>query len=336
MDSSPRRPDSGAGGTAPGHRRVDAALLAPSVRHRAARQRARALRRYSEANGPAAADAGPDRPGHARRRGGPGRAGGRRGCGIGRAGRGRSGSRGPGHRLRAVPGRAGQRAEPPRRGRSVGVGCRRALVLVDADQLDDPDCIDIRHALSWAMLGALRRRRDRHSAGTPLVVLACSKPSRHAPAGRAGRRAGRPSHPGPHARGRHPTESLVHAVRETAPAALVLWSQRPGQAGPHILQLLSPYPPRLSRPGPAGPGRRRRRAPGQPDSGAGRAGCRTPVPRGPLHLRHPAVTSVTFWCSLFLRVTSHTVTWPSLTEWTCLFVAFWPSRPRRLRSPPPW
>jgi hypothetical protein len=30
----------------------------------------------------------------------------------------------------------------------------------------------------------------------------------------------------------------------------VLWSQRPGPAGPHILQLLSPYPPRLFTAGP--------------------------------------------------------------------------------------
>jgi MerR family transcriptional regulator, light-induced transcriptional regulator len=130
--------------------------------------------------------------------------------------------------------------------------CRPALVLVDADQLDDPDCIDIEHALSWAMLGALHRApRPPILPGTPLVVLACVEAEHHT-LPLAALAAGLGAHriPVRMLGAATPTQSLVRAVRETAPAALVLWSQRPGPAGPRILQLLSPYPPRLFTAGP--------------------------------------------------------------------------------------
>jgi MerR family transcriptional regulator, light-induced transcriptional regulator len=130
--------------------------------------------------------------------------------------------------------------------------CRPALVLVDADQLDDPDCIDIEHALSWAMLGALHRApRPPILPGTPLVVLACVEAEHHT-LPLAALAAGLGAHriPVRMLGAATPTQSLVRAVRETAPAALVLWSQRPGPAGPRILQLLSPFPPRLFTAGP--------------------------------------------------------------------------------------
>jgi MerR family transcriptional regulator, light-induced transcriptional regulator len=130
--------------------------------------------------------------------------------------------------------------------------CRPALVLIDADQRDDPDCIDIEHALSWAMLGALHRApRPPILPGTPLVVLACVEAEHHTlPLAALAAALGAQRIPVRMLGAATPTQSLVRAVRETTPAALVLWSQRPGTAGRHLLQLLSPYPPRLFTAGP--------------------------------------------------------------------------------------
>ena len=41
--------------------------------------------------------------------------------------------------------------------------CRPALAAIDADQRTDPDCIDIEHGLSWALLGACTGPRGRPS-----------------------------------------------------------------------------------------------------------------------------------------------------------------------------
>ena len=130
--------------------------------------------------------------------------------------------------------------------------CRPALVLIDADQQDDPDCIDIEHALSWAMLGALHRApRPPILPGTPLVLLACVEAEHHTlPLAALAAALGANRIPIRMLGAATPTPSLIRAVRETAPAALVLWSQRPGPAGPHILQVLSPYPARLFTAGP--------------------------------------------------------------------------------------
>jgi hypothetical protein len=50
-----------------------------------------------------------------------------------------------------------------------------------------------------------------------------------------------------------PTQSLVRAVRDTSPAAVVLWSQRPDTAGHSILRLLNSYPASLFTAGPGWP-----------------------------------------------------------------------------------
>src|SRR6201995_5495278 len=58
--------------------------------------------------------------------------------------------------------------------------CRPALALADADQRDDPDCIDIEHALSWAMLGALHRVPvPPIPPGTVVGLLACVESEDH-------------------------------------------------------------------------------------------------------------------------------------------------------------
>jgi DNA-binding transcriptional MerR regulator len=130
--------------------------------------------------------------------------------------------------------------------------CRPALAMVDADQRDDPDCIDIEHALSWAILGALHRApRPPIAPGAGLVLLACVEAEHHTlplaalAAALAGLRV-----PVRMLGAATPTQSLVRAIRDTAPAAVVLWSQRPDTAGQDILQALSPYPARLFTAGP--------------------------------------------------------------------------------------
>jgi DNA-binding transcriptional MerR regulator len=122
--------------------------------------------------------------------------------------------------------------------------CRPALAYIDAEQRIDPDCMDLEHALSWAMLGALHRVPSPPLLpGTDLVLLACVESEHHTlplaalSAALASRRIavrmlGAAT----------PTQSLVRAVRETAPSAVVLWSQRSDTAGEQILEQLGPYP----------------------------------------------------------------------------------------------
>lgn len=132
---------------------------------------------------------------------------------------------------------------------------RQALTIVDADQRDDPDCMDVEHALSWAMLGALHRvPRLPSIPGAPLVVLACVEAEHHTLplAALAAALAGHHI-PVRMLGATTPTQSLVRAVRDTGPAAIVLWSQRPDTAGPQAPRALQPYPVRLHTAGPGWP-----------------------------------------------------------------------------------
>ena len=133
--------------------------------------------------------------------------------------------------------------------------CRPALAYIDAEQRIDPDCMDLEHALSWAMLGALHRvPRAPLIPGTNLVLLACVEAEHHtlplaalAAALASHRMAVRMLGAAT------PTQSLVRAVRETAPSAVVLWSQRTDTAGDQILERLGPYPVTLFTAGPGWP-----------------------------------------------------------------------------------
>lgn len=120
---------------------------------------------------------------------------------------------------------------------------RRALAIVDDDQRNDADCIDIEHALSWAMLGALYRvPRPPSIPGAPLVLLTCAEAEYHTlplaalAAALAGHRV-----PVRMLGAATPTQSLARAVRDTGPAAIVLWSQYPDTAAPGALGALRPY-----------------------------------------------------------------------------------------------
>ena len=133
--------------------------------------------------------------------------------------------------------------------------CRPALVIVDTDQRDDPDCIDIEHALSWAMLGALHRvPRPPLDPGAGLVLLACVEAEHHTlplaalAAALAGHRI-----PVRMLGATTPTQSLVRAVRDSAPSAVVLWSQRPETADLQVLRALQPCRVRLYTAGPGWP-----------------------------------------------------------------------------------
>jgi DNA-binding transcriptional MerR regulator len=133
--------------------------------------------------------------------------------------------------------------------------CRPVLAAVDSDQRTDPDCIDLEHALSWAVLGALHRvPRAPAAPGAPLVLLACVAEEQHTlplaalSAALAGHRI-----PARMLGAATPAPSLVRAVRDTGPGAVVLWAQRPDPAGPETLRALRPYPARLYTAGPGWP-----------------------------------------------------------------------------------
>jgi len=133
--------------------------------------------------------------------------------------------------------------------------CRPALAAVDADQRFDPDCMDIEHGLSWAMLGALHRiPRAPTSPDTVLVLLACVEAEHHT-LPLAALAAALASHRVvAHMLGAAtPTPSLARAVRDTAPGAVVLWSHRRDTAGPEVLRSLRSYPVRLFTAGPGWP-----------------------------------------------------------------------------------
>ena len=153
---------------------------------------------------------------------------------------------------------------------------------MDADQRVDPDCMDIEHALSWAVLGALHRvPRPPVSPDAPLVLLACVEAEHHTlplaalSAALAGHRI-----PARMLGAATPTPSLVRAVRDTVPGAVVVWAQRPdtagpgGRAGPAALFGAAVHRgPRL-----AGSAASGRPAPGQP-AGSGRHAGRAAVQR---------------------------------------------------------
>jgi MerR family transcriptional regulator, light-induced transcriptional regulator len=134
--------------------------------------------------------------------------------------------------------------------------CCPALLAVDADQRQDPDCVDVEHCLSWALLAALNRIPQPPAVpGAARILLACTKDEQHTlplaalAAALAARRA--------HARmlgAATPAQSLVRAVREARPETVVLWAQRPETADADVLRALSACPARLLIAGPGWPG----------------------------------------------------------------------------------
>jgi DNA-binding transcriptional MerR regulator len=130
--------------------------------------------------------------------------------------------------------------------------CRPALVLADADQRDDPDCMYIEHALSWAILGALHRVPAPPIApGTGLVLLACVEGEHHTlPLAALAAALAAQRLPVRMLGAATPTQSLVRAVLETAPSAVVLWSQHAETGDASIIQRLRSSRARLFTAGP--------------------------------------------------------------------------------------
>jgi DNA-binding transcriptional MerR regulator len=133
--------------------------------------------------------------------------------------------------------------------------CRPALAIVDGYQRDEPDCMDIEHALSWAILGALHRvPRPPIAPGTGVILLACVESEQHTlPLAALAAALATYRIPVRMLGAATPTQSLVHAVRDVGPAAVVLWSQRRDTAGLRVIQSLRPYPLRLLTAGPGWP-----------------------------------------------------------------------------------
>jgi hypothetical protein len=133
--------------------------------------------------------------------------------------------------------------------------CRPALAIVDAEQRDDPDCMDIEHALSWAILGALHRApRPPIAPGANVVLMACVESEHHTlPLAALAAALATYRIPVRMLGAATPTQSLVRAVRDVRPAAVVLWSQRPDTAGLRVIQSLLPFPLRLLTAGPGWP-----------------------------------------------------------------------------------
>ena len=133
--------------------------------------------------------------------------------------------------------------------------CRPALAAIDADQRTDPDCIDIEHGLSWALLGALHRTpRPPVAPGATLVLLACVEEEHHSlPLAALSAALAACRIPARMLGAATPTASLVRAVRDTAPGAVVLWSQRPDTAAADAVQAVAPEPVRVYTAGPGWP-----------------------------------------------------------------------------------
>jgi MerR family transcriptional regulator, light-induced transcriptional regulator len=132
------------------------------------------------------------------------------------------------------------------------VVCRPALVIVDADQRDRPDCMDIEHALSWAIGAALHRvPRAPVRPGTGPVLLACVEAEQHTlPLAALAAALGGRGVPVRMLGAATPAGSLVRTVRDTRPPAVVLWAQRPDTADPAVLRQLRPHAVRLFAAGP--------------------------------------------------------------------------------------
>lgn len=136
--------------------------------------------------------------------------------------------------------------------------CCPALLMADADQRADPDCVDIEHALSWAILGALNRIPTPPLAPDAApVLLACVEDEQHIlPLAALSAALAEHRVPSRMLGAATPTPSLVRAVRETRPVNVVLWAHQPETARPDALRAMRPYPVHRITAGPGWPARR--------------------------------------------------------------------------------
>lgn len=133
--------------------------------------------------------------------------------------------------------------------------CCPALIAVDADQRRDPDCIDVEHCLSWAMLAALNRiPRPPAAPRAASILLACTEDEQHTlPLAALAAALAEHRMPARMLGAATPAPSLLRAVREARPDAVVLWAQRPETADSGAARALSAFPARLVVAGPGWP-----------------------------------------------------------------------------------
>ena len=122
--------------------------------------------------------------------------------------------------------------------------CCPVLWAVDAEPRDDPEAIAVEHALTWALLGALhRRRRPPAAPGAALALLACTDDDQHTlPLAALAAALGERGHATRVLGARTPALSVERAVAEARPGAVVLWAQVAGNARPGTLRALARYP----------------------------------------------------------------------------------------------
>jgi DNA-binding transcriptional MerR regulator len=130
-----------------------------------------------------------------------------------------------------------------------------ALAAVDADQREDPACIDTEHTLSWALLAALNGLpRPPAAPRAARVLLACTDGELHTlPLAALAAALAEQRVPVRMLGAANPAPSLVRAVREVRPEVAVLWSQRSETADPGVLRALRAYPVRVVIAGPGWP-----------------------------------------------------------------------------------
>lgn len=121
--------------------------------------------------------------------------------------------------------------------------CRAALLAVDADQREEPDCVDVEHCLSMAILMALHRvPRSAGRADRRPVLLACTEFELHSlPLEALSAALAERELPVRMLGAVTPGASLARAVRTVRPVAVMLWSHQPETADEEAVKLLREY-----------------------------------------------------------------------------------------------
>lgn len=136
--------------------------------------------------------------------------------------------------------------------------CRPALAAVQADQLGEPECVDVEHCLSMAILMALHRvPRPAGRADRRPVVLACTEHELHSLALEVLSAAlAQRELPVLMLGSATPAAGLAHAVRTARPVAVMLWSHRANPADEEAVEALREYRVRRLIAGPGWPAER--------------------------------------------------------------------------------
>ncbi|GAA3439200.1 MerR family transcriptional regulator [Kutzneria kofuensis] len=138
--------------------------------------------------------------------------------------------------------------------------CRPALVALDTVQSVQPACVDSEHVLSWSVLTALHRVVGPPPApDAPRVLLACTPNEQHTlPLEALAAALVERAVPIQMLGAATPAISIAHSLQTSAPASLVLWSQRRETADRDVLRAVLPSSARVVLAGPGWNGLRSR------------------------------------------------------------------------------